>query len=50
MTIFLGRGAEDSDLEIVRNVSGNLNVFTEKFLQNGGLYLDKNASFCAEIV
>ena len=37
-----------ADLKIVQSVSGNLNVFTEKFLQNGRLYWDKNASFCAE--
>ena len=43
------KGMFYTDLEIVRSVSGNLNVFTEKFLQNGGLYLDKNASFFAEI-
>ena len=39
-----------SDLEIVRSVSGNLNVFTEKFLRNEVFYWAKNALFCAEIV
>ena len=34
------------DLEIVQSVSGNLNVFTEKILRNGGLYGDRNSSFC----
>ena len=32
------RPTKPPDLEIVRSVSGNLNVFTEKFLQNERLY------------
>ena len=34
-----------ADLEIVRSVSGNLNVFTEKFVQNEDLYLGKTHHF-----
>ena len=32
-----------ADLEIVRSVSGNLDVFTEKFLRKEGIYWVKNA-------
>ena len=38
------------DLEIVRSVSGNLNVFTEKFLRKEGIYWVKNAWLCAEMI
>ena len=44
-----GLGGRGADLEIVRSVSGNLNVFTEKFLRNERLYWVENALFCAEI-
>ena len=37
------KGMFYTDLEIVRSVSGNLNVFTEKFLRKEGIYWVKNA-------
>ena len=38
-----------TDLEIVRSVSGNLNISAEKSLQNKELYCVKNAILYAEI-
>ena len=38
-----------SDLEIVRSVSGNLNVFTEKFLPKEGIYWVENTQLCTEM-
>ena len=37
-----GRGGGTPDLEIVLSVSGNFNVFTEKFLQKERIYWVKN--------
>ena len=48
MDPYRSRWIRMADLEIVRRVSGNFNICAEKFLRNGRLYWDKNASFCAK--
>ena len=40
---------QNPHLEIVQSLSGNLSVFTEKFLQKVGIYWVKNALLCAEM-